>query len=147
MPYKPTGGRNGRPPKSSRGALFVFDPPQGDGLPRYRLNAPPWWIAMAEMEAQMVVAGRWGLRGHASSLRRLAREFTTEVGGGKSPAAITKARTDEGYVRYRDRRVAELRVIAEQDRRQPQKAIEHRTRLRADISDAIDEVMTKKPRR
>jgi hypothetical protein len=130
MPYKPTGKPPGRPKVDRDLPLISADVVGMTG----RLHAPEWWITMATLEAEWRVAGKW----RHGSLKDLARNFTSELGGGKSAAAVNKTRRDRRYLAAVNQHVANLKKTIEQDARDPMTARADRVDLRADISAAID---------
>ncbi|RAI55911.1 hypothetical protein [Roseicella frigidaeris] len=128
MAYKRTGKPAGRPKKADLPLVSIEINP--DGPPRYSRNVPAWWIAMAHHEARMVVEGQF----RHGALRELGRQFGAERGGGKSPAAITKVRADWRYAAERDRQIALLQKLAEQDAQDPNRDREARAALRRKLA-------------
>ncbi|RVT97661.1 hypothetical protein EOD42_07540 [Rhodovarius crocodyli] len=61
----------------------------------------------------------------------------------KSKAAISQARKDPRYIRYREQREREILLIAAQDAADPEASKAHRRDLRADIAAAFDTAQRK----
>lgn len=106
-----------------------------DNEPTFTLNMPAWWYAMAHLEAEWRASGRW----KHGALGDLARNFTAtgKADGGKSPAAITKARADARYQEIVAREVAHWRQNAEYAAKNPARAEDHRSSVRASIEAAM----------
>lgn len=99
MPYKRTGRPAGRPNTRDKNTVqeIVIDPTSGDLS--HRFNVEGWWIAMAHLEVEWKLSGKW----NNSPLKRLSTEFGPSDALGKSSPAVTKARKDFRYREYRDR--------------------------------------------
>ncbi len=159
MGRKLTGKPNGRPPTRQKPNLYEIVIGQ-NGEPRaFRPNVPLWWIALAHVDAEIIVPGPWqGLWKKGGNTRRrdalpkhpcfwapgkgqfeaLARYFTGTNGRPKSKSAITKVRNDPRYRAYRDMAVAALQNIRAFDALNPDAAKSYRKDLRADITAAFE---------
>ena len=83
MPYRNTGRPNGRPKTNPNLPLVIVDVAAGTA----HLNVPQWWLAMATLEAEWKISGRWGRRAgdekgaSHGSRRRIMDQKTVEVLG------------------------------------------------------------------
>jgi hypothetical protein len=117
MPYKRTGRPAGRPNTRDKNTVqeIVIDPTSGDLSHRFIVKR--WWIAMAHLEVEWKLNGKW----KNSPLRELARHFGESNDTGKSGPAITKARNDPRFIRLRDSLMKSALQVLERERNESPK--------------------------
>ncbi len=98
------------------------------------LHMPPWWFAMAHLEAEWRAKGLW----KHSSKGNLARHFTPtgNAADGKSAAAVTKARADPRYQAIVAGETENWRRTLEAVHRDPEAAEARRASIRASLEAA-----------